>query len=138
MAVARIQHQLASVVLRGADSNRCVDDATGSQANGAWTQICDRDGGANQQWSCPSGNQLLMYDTCLDACNSQATQDTEVLIWSCNGTPNQRRRLNSDGTIIGVQSGPCLDVLGNGALSQLWTCNGGSNQKWNCGWAAKA
>jgi hypothetical protein len=36
-------------------------------------------------------------------------------------------------TITGVQSGLGLDVTGagtaNGALVQLWTCNGGSNQR---------
>jgi alpha-galactosidase len=42
-----------------------------------------------------------------------------------------------DGTITGVQSGLCLDVTGastsNGALVELWTCNGQSNQQWTLG-----
>jgi hypothetical protein len=42
--------------------------------------------------------------------------------------------VNSDGTIVGVGSGLCLDVTGastaNGAAVEIWTCNGGSNQKW--------
>jgi hypothetical protein len=58
-----------------------------------------------------------------------------VEIWDCNGGTNQQWRLNSDGTITGVQSGLCLDVTGartaNGTLVQLWTCSGGSNQKWS-------
>jgi hypothetical protein len=41
------------------------------------------------------------------------------------------------GTVTGVQSGLCLDVsaasTANGALAQLWTCNGGSNQQWTLG-----
>ncbi|MFF5125233.1 SMP-30/gluconolactonase/LRE family protein [Dactylosporangium aurantiacum] len=36
--------------------------------------------------------------------------------------------------IVGVQSGRCLDVSGaattNGARVQLWTCTGGTNQRW--------
>jgi hypothetical protein len=36
-----------------------------------------------------------------------------------------------------VQSGLCLDVTGgstaDGALVELWNCNGGSNQQWNLG-----
>jgi hypothetical protein len=39
--------------------------------------------------------------------------------------------------VTGVQSGLCLDVTGgssaDGALAELWTCNGGSNQQWTLG-----
>ncbi|GAA3035969.1 hypothetical protein GCM10020229_54160 [Kitasatospora albolonga] len=42
--------------------------------------------------------------------------------------------MNNDGTVVGVESGLCLDVSGggtaNGTAVQLWTCNGGGNQKW--------
>lgn len=42
--------------------------------------------------------------------------------------------MNTDGTIVGVQSGLCLDVTGqqtaNGTLIEIWTCNGGANQRW--------
>jgi hypothetical protein len=58
-----------------------------------------------------------------------------VIIWSCNGQPNQQWNVNGNGTITGVHSGLCLDVSGastaNGALVQLWTCHGGSNQQWS-------
>ncbi|WP_225102033.1 non-reducing end alpha-L-arabinofuranosidase family hydrolase [Streptomyces sp. CoH27] len=40
----------------------------------------------------------------------------------------------SSGALRGVGSGRCLDVTGsgtaNGTAAQIWTCNGGSNQKW--------
>ena len=74
---------------------------------------------------------------CLDAFNNQTTPRTKVEIWGCNGGQNQQWRLNSNGTITGVQSGLCLDVTGastaNGALVELYTCNGGSNQQWILG-----
>jgi hypothetical protein len=42
-----------------------------------------------------------------------------------------------NGTITGVQLGLRLDVTGastaNGALAELWTCDGGSNQQWKLG-----
>jgi hypothetical protein len=42
--------------------------------------------------------------------------------------------VNSDGTVVGVESGLCLDVSGagtaNGTAVQIWTCHGGSNQHW--------
>lgn len=72
-------------------------------------------------------------DTCPDVPDSTTTAGTQVEIWSRNGQADQRRTLNSDGTITGVQSGLCLDATGagtaNGTLLQLWTCNGSSNQK---------
>ncbi|GAA2360683.1 hypothetical protein GCM10010246_58960 [Streptomyces cuspidosporus] len=50
--------------------------------------------------------------------------------------PQQWTR-NSNGTITGVQSGLCLDVTGgataDGALAELWTCNGGGSQRWTLG-----
>jgi hypothetical protein len=71
---------------------------------------------------------------CLDANGKGTANGTKVIIWSCNGQPNQQWNVNTNGTITGVQSGLCLDVSGastaNGALVQLWTCNGQSNQKW--------
>ncbi len=72
---------------------------------------------------------------CLDAYDNQTAPGTKVEIWQCNGQTNQQWRINSDGTITGVQSGLCLDVTGgstaNGALAELWTCNGQDNQRWN-------
>ncbi|WP_329262496.1 RICIN domain-containing protein [Actinoallomurus sp. NBC_01490] len=49
------------------------------------------------------------------------------------GRANRQWQVNADGTITGVQSGRCLDVTGastaDGALVELWRCNGGGNQK---------
>jgi Ricin-type beta-trefoil lectin domain-like len=46
----------------------------------------------------------------------------------------QQWNVNSNGTITGVPSGLCLDVSGastaDGALIDLWTCNGQANQQW--------
>jgi hypothetical protein len=42
--------------------------------------------------------------------------------------------VNVDGTVVGVQSGKCLDATGqgtaNGTVVDIWTCDGGANQKW--------
>ena len=57
-----------------------------------------------------------------------------VVIWDCTGAPNQRWTVSTDGTIIGVQSGLCLDVIGaataNATKLNIWTCNGDRNQRW--------
>jgi hypothetical protein len=57
-----------------------------------------------------------------------------VIIWDCNGQPNQQWNVNSNGTIVGVQSNLCIDASGqgtaNGTKLQLWSCNGQTNQQW--------
>jgi alpha-galactosidase len=123
-----------TTVIRGVGSNRCLDDPNGSTTNGVQLVIWDCNGGANQRWTATGAGQLIVLGKCLDAFNNQTTAGTKVEIWTCNGQTNQQWRINSDGTITGVQSGLCLDVTGaatgNGTLIELWTCNGGSNQRW--------
>ncbi|MFB9406511.1 ricin-type beta-trefoil lectin domain protein, partial [Dactylosporangium matsuzakiense] len=119
--------------IRGAGSNRCLDVNGASTTDGAVVQIWDCNGGANQQWTLTSGNQLTVYgNKCLDVPGT--ANGTRARIWTCNGGTGQQWRVNADGTITGVGSGLCLDANGagtaNGAAVQLWTCNGGSNQQW--------
>jgi hypothetical protein len=119
--------------IRGAGSNRCLDVNGQSQADGAAVQIWDCNGGANQKWVATSSNQLTVYGgKCLDA--PSTSTGARIRIWSCSGGANQQWRVNADGTIVGIQSGLCLDVTGaattNAAVVELWTCNGGSNQQW--------
>ena len=79
-------------------------------------QIWDCNGGANQQWTATSSNQLTVYgNKCLDA--PSASAGARVRIWSCTGGANQQWRVNPDGTITGVQSGLCLDVTGAGTAN---------------------
>ena len=57
--------------------------------------------------------------------------------WSCNGGANQQWNLNSNGSVTGVQSGLCLEVVGgstaDSAPVDLGSCNGQSNQHWSLG-----
>ncbi|NUR29905.1 MAG: galactosylceramidase [Catenulispora sp.] len=122
----------------GSGSGRCVDVPGASQSNGTQVELWDCNGGANQQWTATSANELRVYgSSCLDAAGSGTTAGTKVDIYTCNGQANQKWTLNADGTITGTQSGLCLDATGagtsNGTLLELWTCNGGSNQKWTRG-----
>jgi hypothetical protein len=121
--------------LRGVGSGRCLDVPNAGQADGAYLQIYDCSGGAGQQWTSTAGGTLTVYGgKCLDVPGSATTAGTRVQIWTCHGGANQQWRVNSDGTVVAVQSGLCLDVTGagaaNGTAVEIWTCNGGSNQKW--------
>lgn len=121
--------------LRGVGSNRCLDVLGQSQTDGTNLQLYDCWGGANQQWTSTAGGQLTVYGSkCLDVPNHATAAGTRVEIWTCNGGANQQWRVNSDGTVVGVESGLCLEAAGagtaNGTAVDIGTCNGGSNQQW--------
>ncbi|MER7674882.1 non-reducing end alpha-L-arabinofuranosidase family hydrolase, partial [Kitasatospora sp. NPDC096128] len=124
-----------SGALRGAGSGRCLDVQNAARSDGASLQIYDCSNGANQQWTSTPGNQLTVYgDKCLDVPGHATAAGTRVQIWSCSGGANQQWQVNSDGTVVGTESGLCLDVTGagtaNGTAVEIWPCNGGANQNW--------
>ncbi|GGZ17372.1 extracellular exo-alpha-L-arabinofuranosidase [Streptomyces olivaceoviridis] len=134
--VAAPAQAASSGVLRGAGSGRCLDVPNGSQTDGTYLQIYDCWDGTNQQWTLTDSNQLTVYgNKCLDVPGHATAAGTRVQIWTCSGGANQQWRVNSDGTVVGVESGLCLDVTGsgtaNGTAVELWTCNGAGNQKWS-------
>ncbi|MGY5003461.1 endo-1,4-beta-xylanase [Streptomyces griseus] len=119
--------------IKGVASNRCLDVPNGSTADGTQLQLWDCGSSANQQWVATDSGELRVYgDTCLDAAGTG--NGSKVQIYSCWGGDNQKWRVNSDGSIVGVQSGLCLDAVGtgtaNGTQIQLYSCSNGSNQRW--------
>ncbi|MDQ0935451.1 non-reducing end alpha-L-arabinofuranosidase family hydrolase [Streptomyces turgidiscabies] len=133
--VANPAQAATSGALRGTGSGRCLDVSGASQTDGTLVQIWDCNSANNQQWTSTDSNQLTVYgNKCLDVPGHATTPGTRLQIWGCSGGANQQWRVNSDGTIVGVESGLCLAVTGsataNGAAVEIGTCNGGSNQKW--------
>jgi Glycosyl hydrolase family 59/Ricin-type beta-trefoil lectin domain/Concanavalin A-like lectin/glucanases superfamily len=122
--------------LIGVGSGRCLDVPSQSHTNGTQLVIWDCNGGSNQQWTRLANGALQVYgNKCMDVLGHNTAPGAAVAIWDCTGGANQRWTINSDGTIVGVESGLCLAVSGgrtaNGTPVELWTCNGGSNQKWS-------
>ncbi|MEU3511867.1 endo-1,4-beta-xylanase [Streptomyces longwoodensis] len=120
--------------IKGVGSGRCVDVPNAATTDGTQVQLYDCNGATNQQWTLSDAGELKVYgNKCLDA--GGTGNGTRVQIYSCWGGDNQKWRLNSDGSIVGVQSGLCLDAVGagtaNGTLIQLYSCSGGSNQRWS-------
>jgi hypothetical protein len=78
------------------------------------------------------GTTLATWDV---KCGNGTTNGTAVIIWDCNGQANQQWNLNANGTIVGVQSGLCLDASSNGTANGtsliLWARNSGANQRWS-------
>ncbi|MFG2317609.1 endo-1,4-beta-xylanase [Streptomyces tendae] len=119
--------------IKGVGSGRCLDVPSASTTDGTQIQLWDCHSNSNQQWASTDASELRVYgDKCLDAAGTG--NGARVQIYSCWGGDNQKWRLNSDGSIVGVQSGLCLDAVGagtaNGTQIQLYTCSNGSNQRW--------
>ncbi|MEW9554690.1 ricin-type beta-trefoil lectin domain protein, partial [Nonomuraea sp. NPDC050783] len=119
--------------IKGVGSGRCLDVPNASTTDGTQLQLWDCTGGSNQQWTYTSANEIKVYgNKCLDAAGT--SNGVKAQIYSCWGGDNQKWRLNSDGSIVGVQSGLCLDAVGtgtaNGTRLQMYSCSGGNNQKW--------
>jgi endo-1,4-beta-xylanase len=119
--------------IKGVGSGRCLDVPNASTTDGTQLQLWDCHSNSNQQWTYTDAGELRVYgDKCLDAAGTG--NGAKVQIYSCWGGDNQKWRLNSDGSIVGVQSGLCLDAVGagtaNGTLIQLYSCSNGSNQRW--------
>ncbi|MFD7703324.1 endo-1,4-beta-xylanase [Streptomyces caelestis] len=118
--------------LKGVGSGRCLDVSGNSTTDGTQVQLWDCHNGTNQQWTYTDAGELRVYgNKCLDAAGTG--NGAKVQIYSCWGGDNQKWRLNSDGSVVGVQSGLCLDAAGgtaNGTLIQLYSCSNGSNQRW--------
>ncbi|TMR97859.1 endo-1,4-beta-xylanase [Nonomuraea basaltis] len=119
--------------IKGTGSGRCVDVPSSSTTDGTAVNLWDCNGQTNQQWTQTSAGELKVYgNKCLDA--GGTGNGAKIQIYSCWGGDNQKWRVNSDGTIVGVQSGLCLDAVGggtgNGTGLQLYSCHSGSNQKW--------
>ncbi|MFD7866147.1 endo-1,4-beta-xylanase [Streptomyces sp. NPDC057682] len=119
--------------IKGVASGRCLDVPGSTTSDGTRVQLWDCGGGTNQQWTYTAAGELRVYgDKCLDAAGTG--NNAKVQIYGCWGGDNQKWRLESDGSVVGVQSGLCLDAVGagtaNGTGIQLYSCWNGTNQHW--------
>ncbi|NUR61638.1 MAG: galactosylceramidase [Catenulispora sp.] len=117
-------------------AGKCVDDNSGSTADGTHVQLWDCNNSAAQTWYWANGQVQLggSGGKCLDVTSGGTSNGTLVELWQCNGGANQQWVAQSNGSLKGVQSGRCLDDPGfataNGTRLEIWDCNGGNNQKW--------
>src|SRR4029450_2388301 len=85
----------------------------------------------------PSGVSMirsrLAPEKCLSVRDGSTEKGTQTVLRPCTGGPEQQFDFGSDG-MIRYQSTLCLDaVTGSGREGDaviVWTCHGGSNQKW--------
>jgi len=118
----------------GQGSGKCLDDR-GNPANGIQQYIwACASGNANQRYTYTAAKELQIGGKCLGAAGNGTTNGTQVITYTCNGTPSQVWNFDSNGNVTNALSGLCLDVsnnaTANGSPVILWQCTGGSNQKW--------
>jgi hypothetical protein len=68
---------------------------------------------------------------CVDDKGNSSANRTAIVIWSCSGSDQAENWKFSNGEFI--HNGKCLNAKGSGASGSrviLYTCNGGSNEKW--------
>lgn len=71
---------------------------------------------------------------CLDVEGNVDTPGAALIIWDCNGQPNQAFEFTSAGELRTLNGTRCVDAYNNqttpGTPVIIWTCNGQTNQKW--------
>ncbi|WNV82992.1 RICIN domain-containing protein [Umezawaea sp. Da 62-37] len=84
----------------------------------------------------PAGDTVVLANPqstrCLDVAGANTTEGTQVLLWDCYGSTNQRWTRSSGGELR-IFGDRCLDVNANGSANgtkiQIWGCNGSPAQK---------
>jgi hypothetical protein len=113
-----------------------VADNGGTKGTATFAWLISNGGGPTATYT--GAIRLYKMGLCLDdRFNSSTPGNAFAQVWRCNGLPNQKWQVMSDGTIR--HNGLCLDAAGAGTANrtkvQLWNCTGGANQKWDTrGW----
>jgi hypothetical protein len=139
--------------LMAKNSGKCLDVTGGPQAtqDGALLEQYTCTGAANQEWtprSVVGGIELVAKNSgkCIEAIGGGTDNGTGIQQAVCTGAQQQlwtqQVQVGGDAweyKFVHVPSGRCLDVTGgpgaksNGALLELWTCTGSTNQTWTLG-----
>ena len=106
--------------ITGVGSGRCLDVNGGARTAKTGVAIRDCTGAANQAWTLTTDGELQVYDAA--DLPGRRRPGHHRARRSCRSTrataaPNQKWRLQANGTIVGVQSGLCLDVTGRGTAN---------------------
>jgi hypothetical protein len=121
-------------IVAGDNTSDCVDDNTGSSANGTKVQMWGCNGGASQNWTIESNGAIGINGNCMDITGAGTANGALVEEWTCNGGGNQQW-LPVNGMLVNPVSGKCLDDPGfnttPGTQLDIWTCDGGANQQWS-------
>ncbi|HEY2004541.1 MAG TPA: ricin-type beta-trefoil lectin domain protein [Candidatus Saccharimonadia bacterium] len=115
-------------------AGKCLDDYENLSTDGTKADLFTCNGTPAQQWSLNSNGTITIHGACLDVTGAGTTIHVKVEIYHCvSGAPNQQWSYTNH-TLVGVQSGMCLDDPSSstvdGTQLQIYTCNGTSAQSW--------
>jgi hypothetical protein len=123
---------------------QCLDIPLPFTGAGENLQVFDCNGGSNQQWRVASDASICAPSfgagSFLDVEGGGSAPGTPVQVFTKNSpsSANQRWRFNNV-EIHGIGN-LCLDIpsgsIFTGQLIQTFTCNNGSNQRWNVEWVS--
>ena len=121
------------------NSDKVLDVWNASTADGAQVQIFTPNGSVAQRFRMPNTAIKGIGGFCADVQWGSTANKTPLWMWECNGGHAQKFEFYSDGTIHVTDpvygGNRCLEVRdsvrSDGAIVQINTCNGGSNQQWN-------
>jgi GH25 family lysozyme M1 (1,4-beta-N-acetylmuramidase) len=112
-------------------AGKCLTDAGDSGAIGTPAETWSCNGAGDQNWWV-TGGTIQIHAKCLTA-GGTASLST-VALAACTGAASQQWQAGTGASLVSLGSGLCLDdpssSTANGAALQLFTCNGGRNQKW--------
>jgi type 1 glutamine amidotransferase len=113
-------------------AGKCVDVNGGSTTDGTKIQLWTCNSGPNQQWTVGSDGTIRALGKCM-ALNGTANA-TPVQLRTCNGSGGQQWTSGANSALVNPQSGRCLDANGgssaDGTQLIIWSCHGGTNQRW--------
>ncbi|MFF8448026.1 RICIN domain-containing protein [Streptomyces leeuwenhoekii] len=119
-----------------AASDKCLEVAGGSKADGALVQMYTCNGGAHQKWQI-DGDALVNVNSgkCLDVKGAGTANGTVIEQWTCKQNGAQQWEYTTHGTtqLKNTGSGKCLDMhtYANSQDAWLWACNGTDPQKFD-------
>jgi hypothetical protein len=126
-------------------ANKCLDIASGVQANGTKTQLYTCNGLDPQKWRLVYGDisqgrngifSLHAYNTfCLDIQNGGTAAGTITWLYTCsNGEGAQQWKIGANNSLVNPKSGRCLSTTGgtseDGNQLIIADCNGSTSQRW--------
>ncbi|WP_442320077.1 protein kinase domain-containing protein [Catenuloplanes nepalensis] len=116
-------------------TGKCLDVPDGDASTGRALQMWDCNGTPGQTFELAADGRLRTLGRCLEVTGE--SDGSRLRTAACDGGWEQIFTLNSVGDLVNVRVDRCVDVVdgdtANGALIQIWQCNGGPHQKWYVG-----
>ncbi|GAA0805029.1 polysaccharide lyase family 7 protein [Spirilliplanes yamanashiensis] len=112
---------------------KCVDVAGAATADGTRIQLFDCNGTGAQKWTVGDDGTVRALGKCMTGAGAGTGSGAKVHLAGCTGSAAQTWKAAA-GALVNGRSGLCLDATdrssANRTALQVWSCTGGSNQRW--------